>query len=97
LYPGKEDSDLITIIAKENGVLVTKDSDFKKIQLHMALMKEHGLGTFFFHHPKAMDKWAELQYFSKAWPNIRNHVLKKHKPPYLIEFKTNGILRDLAL
>lgn len=97
-FSGMPDMELIPLLANEGAVLVTKDTDFKRIKAQMDLMKQHKLGVFFFKPPTlGMPKWDEIQHVIKAWPQIRNQILKKHKPPYLKLFKTNGKLEDLEL
>lgn len=94
---GVDDLDLIPRIAESKGVLITKDTDFKKIQLHQASIKKHRIGVFFFHLSKGTDFWTEIQFFYKAWPEVRRKILKNPNPPYLFEFKTNGKVKELPI
>jgi predicted nuclease of predicted toxin-antitoxin system len=94
---GAPDEDLVSLICDQGGILLTKDSDFKKIKLLTELMKQHKLGVFFFHAPKAFNKWIEISILIKVWPEIRSQVLNKHRPPFLFEFGANGKLKELKL
>jgi hypothetical protein len=97
-FSGTTDEELIPLLASMGAVLVTKDNDFKKIQHHVHLMREHKLGVFFFKPTsKGILKWDEIQYIIKAWPQIRHYILNKNSPPYLKMLKTNGKLEDLEL
>ena len=94
---GVQDKDLIEPIAKLDGILLTKDKDFKRMQLLIDLIKQHKLGVVFFRHPAKLSKWEEIAIFTKVWPQIRELAILYHRPPYLQEFTHNCKLKELTL
>jgi len=91
-----EDPDLITNISKEEGRIVTKDSDFKLIRLYAPLVKQMKIGAFWLHTPSKLNKWIEIEFIIKAWPEIRQYALKT-KPPFLFEVTMRGKMKELPL
>jgi hypothetical protein len=71
-WKGKEDPEFIPLIGKENGVLITRDTDFTpKLQAQFQLCKDHGVGIFFFKPIKGVDThWGLIKLLSKNWERM---------------------------
>lgn len=90
------DDAIVNGMVKDTDFLVTKDNDFAREKHLTTLIKEHKVGMFIFRPPKGTGYWIRIEYFIKAWPNIRGAAMNK-RPPFIFEFRTNGKLKELSL
>jgi hypothetical protein len=93
---GCEDPKFFPFLGETGDSVVTKDTDFRKIQLWIPLIKQYGVGVFFFKTPKKMNRWIEIPILAKTWPKIREIAISE-KPPFLYQFNEHCNLKELSL
>lgn len=93
LRDGASDEEIVKYVADNNGVLFTKDSDFKKAKLITELMKSHDIGLFYMKTPKKEIYWETIVTIVKAYKDAREVILNK-TPPYYYEIKPNGKIKE---
>lgn len=77
-------------MAKHNGVLFSKDKDFKKAQFLVELMNEHKIGLFYMKTKKKEDYWRLCDVIIRAYINrCRDIILTKNRP-YYYEIMASG-------
>jgi hypothetical protein len=82
---GATDPELIKA-AGANGVVFTKDKDFKQIKLYTKVIEETGAKVLFFKSSKKMIFfWDMLTALVVRWEEIKEKLSGK-KPPYVYEF-----------
>jgi len=80
LGPGVKDPDLIPIVAKKHGVLITKDIRMRTTLL-FALCQQYKLGIFFLKMPSGKEAhWDIVRVLIENWDEIVKHTLKERRP-----------------
>ncbi|MCI0448619.1 MAG: hypothetical protein L0Y79_02395 [Chlorobi bacterium] len=75
-----EDEDIIPVIGKENGILITKDYRLK-ISFQYELCKQHNLGMFFFKpEEKHLKHWDIVRLLIKNWEEMMSIIETKQRP-----------------
>jgi hypothetical protein len=89
---GATDPELYEAVGKRNGIVFTKDKDFKEIKLYERVIKEHRAKILFFRPSKKLIFfWDILKATVDKWDYIKES-LDKDAPPYCYEFDiTKGI------
>ena len=93
---GCDDPKFLPFLGETGDSFLTKDTDFRKVQLWIPLIKQYRVGVFFFKTPKKMSRWIEIPILVKTWPKIREIVLSK-RPPFLYQFNENCNPKELTL
>lgn len=96
LGDGIEDEDVIRHVSQNNGILFTKDSDFKKVKIIVDCMKSHSIGLFYMKTPKKEVYWQTVVRLIRAYINCRVVILNK-TIPYAYEIMPNSSLNILSL
>lgn len=82
---GATDEELIEA-AGSDGVVITKDKDFKQIKLYAPVIELTGARILFYKHSKKLTYfWDILTATVVRWEEIKER-LNKPKPPYVYEF-----------
>lgn len=83
---GATDPELYEAVGKVNGVVFTKDKDFRQIKLLEKVIKENRAKVLFFKHSKKMVFfWDILKAIIDRWEDLKEE-LDKEAPPYVYEF-----------
>lgn len=96
LRRGATDLEIVKYVSNNNGVLFTKDKDFKKVQLIIEMMKSNSMGLFFVKTPKKENYWDIVEKLTKSYRICREEILKR-KIPYYYEIKSGGKIEKLNL
>jgi hypothetical protein len=87
---GTDDKELYETVGKLNGVVITKDKDFKEIKLYESVIKEHRAKVLFFKPSKKLIFfWDILKATIDKWEDIKEK-LENEAPPYCYEFDIRG-------
>jgi predicted nuclease of predicted toxin-antitoxin system len=83
---GAKDEEIYEKVGKLNGVVITKDKDFKEIKLYESVIKEHRAKVLFFRSSKKLIFfWDILKATIDKWEDIKTK-LDSNSPPYCYEF-----------
>jgi predicted nuclease of predicted toxin-antitoxin system len=97
LYAGATDEEIVKHVARNKGVLFTKDSDFIKAQLITSLMKSHKIGLIYMKTPKKEVYWNTILILLKAYIDARTNIFSIRRIPYYYEIMPNGKLKRMSL
>lgn len=78
---GAQDQEVANHIASVDGVLITRDKDFKKKHELRQIVFANKMGVITYKSTTA-NQWDIVLHFVKMWPKIRKHVLKSSRPFY---------------
>lgn len=94
VLPGASDEDIATYIARQGGILFSKDQDFKKAQFLTELMSTLQLGLFYMKTQKKEEYWHLCSVILKSYiKKCRSIILTKHRP-YFYEIMANGNVKS---
>ncbi|MBP8822618.1 MAG: hypothetical protein KBH07_03105 [Flavobacteriales bacterium] len=94
LGPGVKDPDLIPIVAKKHGVLITKDIRIRTTMLFQ-LCQQNKLGIFFLKMPSGKEAhWDIVRVLVEHWEEIVKHT-RKEKRPFAFVVKPRGKMEKL--
>lgn len=69
---GATDEEIITKAALQDAVIVTHDSDFKKIKHYKPLLAQHKVGYIYFKTPKGKHHyWDIVKAFVNKWEELK--------------------------
>jgi predicted nuclease of predicted toxin-antitoxin system len=90
---GFSDESLIEMANGKNAVIVTHDSDFKRIKHYKPLLIKHKVGYIYFSVKSEGDYhyWDIVTSFVNKWQDITSSVLKS-KHPFAFEINKKGHL-----
>ena len=89
---GATDQELYEAVGKQNGVLFTKDKDFKEIKLYESVIKQHRARVLFFKQSKKLIFfWDMLVALVNNWETIKEK-LSADAPPYCYEIDKKGTI-----
>ncbi|MGV9013437.1 MAG: hypothetical protein ACOH13_12660 [Flavobacteriales bacterium] len=95
LGPGVKDPDLIPIVAKKHGVLITKDIRMRTPML-FSLCQQNKLGIFFLKMPSGKEAhWDIVRVLVEHWEEIVKHT-RKEKRPFAFVVKPRGKMERLS-
>jgi hypothetical protein len=87
---GAEDPILYEKIGKVNGILFTKDKDFKDIKMYEKIINEHKARVLFFRKSKKLIFfWDMLTALVNKWDYIKEK-LSEDSPHHVFEFDIKG-------
>ncbi|HXP50825.1 MAG TPA: DUF5615 family PIN-like protein [Bacteroidia bacterium] len=87
---GTPDEEVIEIAGKNNGIIITKDADFKKIKHYYSLYKTHNAGVVYFKPQNGKSTyWDEVNTFIKEWERIKAFIAND-KPPFAYQISKNS-------
>ncbi len=87
---GTADENIIPVIGKERGVLITKDLNIQRVRLQAQLCEEYKLGAFFIKMPKGQDtSWEIVKVLTANWEYIVDKI-QKEKYPFAFRLKPVG-------
>lgn len=96
---GKNGCDDIEIIAKatnQNAVIITHDSDFKRIKHYKALLIEHRVGYIYFKVPKGKYQyWDIVRAFINKWEDLKTDIYNA-TIPFAFEISKQGEITQLS-
>jgi predicted nuclease of predicted toxin-antitoxin system len=87
---GATDEEIIEFLSKKNAVIITQDSDFKRIKHYKSLYKEHKVGAVFFKTYKQLTYWDMLISLLQKWEDLKEK-LSKDTLPFVYEVNKKGI------
>lgn len=95
LGPGVKDPDLIPIVAKKHGVLITKDIRIRTTMLFQ-LCQQNKLGIFFLKMPSGKEAhWDIVRVLVEHWEEIVKHT-RREKRPFAFVVKPRGKMEKLS-
>jgi len=96
LYKGASDQEVVELVSVNNGVLFTKDKDFKKAKLIVELMKTRKMGLFYMKTLKKDVYWETIVRLMKSYIHCRGKILNQNIP-YYYEIMPNGTIKEMLL
>mgnify|MGYP001627612120 CR=1 FL=1 len=87
---GASDEEIIKAATQNSSVIITHDSDFKRIKHYKQLLIDHQVGYVFFKTPKGKyEYWDIVKAFINSWEPLKKEVsICTH--PFAIEINTKG-------
>ncbi|HEX8039458.1 MAG TPA: hypothetical protein VF490_09905, partial [Chryseosolibacter sp.] len=82
---------IIIRAAQQQAVIVTHDSDFKRIKLLKTLLVQHQVGYIYFRTPKKYIYWDYVKKFVNHWEEIKEAVSNATHPFAFEIGKVGGI------
>jgi len=90
-----EDTEIIEKASEQNAVIVTHDSDFKRIKHYKSLLIKHRVGFIYFKVPKGKYQyWDIVKAFVNRWEELKFEV-SKCEHPFAFEIDKKGNIRNL--
>ncbi len=87
---GSLDEEVIEIAGKNDGVILTKDNDFRTLKHYYPLYKKHNTGVIFFHSTsKKFVFWDMVVSFINNWERIKE-ISCNEKPPFIYKIGLTG-------
>lgn len=81
IYTGATDPEVIEVVGKHKGIVVTQDRDFKRIKHYAAAYREHGVGVVWFKsHKDIVGYWSLVCHFVCRWEDMKKAVHSKNTP-----------------
>jgi hypothetical protein len=95
-YVGATDIEIIEKASKMDAVIVTHDSDFKKIKHYKPLLIEHNVGYIYFKVPKGgYHYWDIVKAFVNKWEDLKLQISNSNSP-FAFEINKLGQLVKLS-
>lgn len=89
-----EDEEIIASASQKGAVIVTHDSDFKRIKHYKPLLVKHAVGYIYFKTPKKYEYWDKVKAFVNRWEDIKRKV-STSAHPFAFEIDKRGRLTQL--
>jgi hypothetical protein len=89
-----EDEEIIVKASQQNAVIITHDSDFKRIKHYKPLLIQHQVGYIYFRTPKKYVYWDYVKAFVNKWEEIKAEI-SKSTHPFAFEISKQGHLQRL--
>lgn len=87
------DEEIIVKADQKNAVIITHDSDFKRIKHYKALLVKHKVGYIYFKVPSGKyTYWEIVKAFIIKWEEIKEQI-SKASHPFAFEIDKNGRLK----
>ncbi len=94
LGKGAEDEEILPFIGKEQGVLISRDRDFARVQAIASLCKEHNVPVVFIRLPEGSDRlWDLVRLLIEHWEKIIE--IMTSRKPYSIRLRVRGKIEPL--
>lgn len=92
---GSSDEEIIAKAAKQNAVIVTQDTDFKRIKHYKSLLVQHNVGYVYFKVPGAKNHyWDIVKAFVVKWEELKEGI-SKATHPFAFEINNHGGINKL--
>lgn len=92
---GSSDEEIIMKASERGAVIVTHDSDFKRIKHYKPLLIKHKVGYIYFKVPKGKYQfWDIIRAFINKWDEIKLAIAKSEHP-FAFEISKTGHLVKL--
>ena len=93
---GSMDEDIIKKASKMDAVIVTHDSDFKRIKHYRALLVQHSVGYIYFRVPRGKyEYWDIVKAFVNKWEDLKISI-SAAKSPFAFEISKQGQITELS-
>jgi hypothetical protein len=87
---GYPDEDIIKAASKKHAIIITHDSDFKRIKNYKPLLLEHKVGYVYFRTPKTTyHYWDIVKAFVNVWEDLKKDIAKD-SAPFVYEVSKQG-------
>ena len=87
---GTPDEEVIELVGRKNGIVLTKDTDFRRLKHYYPLYKKNKTGVIFFHSTShKVVFWDMVVAFINHWEKIKEVALKED-PPFVHKFGVKG-------
>ncbi len=91
---GASDIDIITQAANKNAIIITHDSDFRRIKHYKPFLLQHKVGYIYFKTPKGgYHYWDIVKSFISKWEELKDKISKDTHPFTYEVSKTGAINR----
>lgn len=92
---GATDEEIIEKASSKNAVIITHDSDFKRIKHYKPLLSHHKVGFIYFKVPSGKyHYWDIVKAFVNKWEEIKEEI-SKSEHPFAFEINKQGHLTNL--
>lgn len=92
---GADDIDIIQKASQQDAVIVTHDSDFKRIKHYKPLLIQHNVGYIYFKVPKGKyEYWDIVKAFINRWEDLKTEI-SKSIAPFAFEISRQGQITKL--
>lgn len=92
---GSVDEDIIKASSNKDAVIVTHDSDFKRIKHYKTLLIEHKVGYIYFKVPKGVyEYWDIVKAFINKWEELKEKIVDSDIP-FAFEVSKQGQITKL--
>lgn len=78
IMPGAKDEDVIRLVASNNGVLFTRDTDFHKQKMLRDIIVKNHVGLVYY-SIKNDNFWSQVKYIMYNWEQLRSQIISKKK------------------
>jgi predicted nuclease of predicted toxin-antitoxin system len=93
---GSSDEEIITKAAKKNAVIVTQDTDFKRIKHYKSLLIQNNVGYVYFKVPGAKNHyWDIVKAFVVKWEELKEAIFRSTHP-FAFEINKHGAINKLS-
>ena len=93
---GSTDEDIIKAASKKDAVIITHDSDFKRIKHYKPLLIVHNVGYIYFKVPKGKYQyWDIVKAFINQWEDLKTGI-SNATPPFAFEMSKQGNITKLS-
>ena len=89
-----QDEEIILKASEQDAVIITHDSDFKRIKHYRSLLMMHKAGFIYFRTPKKYTYWDYVKAFVNSWEEIKEKV-SNASHPFAFEVSKQGHLKRL--
>jgi hypothetical protein len=91
---GITDEEIIIAASLKEAVIITHDSDFKRIKHYKPLLVQHKVGYIYFRTPKNYVYWDYVKAFVNKWEDIKLEI-SDSTHPFAFEISKLGHLQKL--
>jgi len=88
------DEEIIIKASRQQAVIFTHDSDFKRIKHYKPLLAQHQVGYVYFKTPKKYNYWDIVKAFVNKWEDIKQIALTTTHP-FAFEVSKSGNIMQL--
>lgn len=93
---GSTDIEIIKALTNKDAVIITHDSDFKRIKHYKPLLIEHNVGYIYFKVPKGVyEYWDIVKAFVNKWEELKTEISTSNSP-FAFEVNKQGQINKLS-